>query len=112
MATQGIETPVEVATASEAAPPPEAFEGSAGAPSSTTTPPAPTRRWRWRTVLAIPAAAAISLAVHYFLPGQHPPSDTRYYPSLLLAVLALAVVAAIVQAFWNPLRRQMRDKAP
>ena len=111
MATQGIETPVEVATASEAAAPTEAFEGTSGAPS-TTTPPAPTRRWRWRTVLAIPAAVAISLAVHYFLPTQHPPSETSYYPSLLLAILAVGVVAAIVQAFWNPLRRQMRDKAP
>jgi NitT/TauT family transport system permease protein len=110
MATQGIETPVEVATAAEAAAPAESFAPpTVGAPAM---PPAPIRRWRWRSVLAVPGAAGVALATHYFIPDQHPPLATRYYPSLLSAALAIGVVAAVVQAFWNPLRRQVRDKAP
>src|SRR5687767_15157406 len=111
MATQGIETPVEVATASEAAAPAESFAPpTVGAPTT----PAPIRRWRWRSVLAVPGAAGVALAAHYFIPDQHPPLPlaTRYYPSLLAAALAIGVVVAAVQAFWNPLRRQVRDKAP
>jgi NitT/TauT family transport system permease protein len=112
MATQGIETPVEVATAAEATAPADSYAPQAVGAPAPTTPPAPTRRWRWRTVLAVPAAAGIALAVHHFIPDQHPPLVTRYYPTLLASLLALGVVAAIVQAFWDPLRRQMREKAP
>ena len=114
MATQGIETPVEVATAAEPGAPADSLLApqTVGAPAPTS--PAPIRRWRWRSVLAIPLAAGIALAVRYLIPDKHPPLPlvTNYYPTLLTTFLALGVFAAIVQAFWNPLRRQMRDKAP
>src|SRR5687767_9320705 len=114
MPTQGIETPVEVATAAEPAAPTDTLLAPQTVGTPRATPPAPIRRWRWRSVLAIPVAAGIALGVRYLIPDKHPPLPlvTHYYPTLLATFLALGVVAAIVQAFWNPLRRQMRDKAP
>ena len=67
---------------------------------------------RPQTLLAIPLAAAIGLAVHYFGPKSEPVLATDRYPTLLSVMFCLGVAGAIGQMFWLPLRRWMRRMCP
>ena len=67
---------------------------------------------RPQTLLAVPAAAAIGLAVHYFVPKSEPLFSTNFYPTFLRLMLCLGVAGAIGQIFSLPLRRWMRQTCP
>src|SRR3954454_7414760 len=86
--------------------------------------PAAPRSWGLRLVIAVLApavAAGVALSIHQFLPNgqilpmswmdklpawQHP------YPLLLDGLLALSLLAAVVQWAWRPLRPWVRHYAP
>lgn len=64
------------------------------------------------TLLALPLATAIALAIHFSVSDKEPPAETYSYAAFLFAVLALSIVMATVQPWWAGLRRWMRDMCP
>lgn len=75
-------------------------------------PPASVIKSRPQTLLAIPVAAAIGLAVHYFVPKSEPLFSTNFFPTFLRLMFCLGVAGAIGQIFSLPLRRWMRQMCP
>ena len=67
---------------------------------------------RPQTLLAVPVAAVIGLAVHYFVPKSEVMPPTRFYPAFLAIMFCLGVVGAIAQIFSLPVRRWMRQMCP
>ena len=67
---------------------------------------------RPQTLLAIPVAAAIGLAVNYFAPKSEPPLPTHFYPTLLRLICCLGIVLAIGQIYSLSVRRWMRQMCP
>jgi len=67
---------------------------------------------RLRTLVAIPLAALIALAVHLFVSKSEPPVDTRSYSTFLGMVLGASLVAVALQPFWSSLRRWMAHMCP
>ena len=67
---------------------------------------------RPQTLLAIPVAAAIGLAVQYFVPKSEALFPTHFYPTLLWIMFSLGVAGAIGQIYSMPLRRWMRQMCP
>jgi NitT/TauT family transport system permease protein len=62
--------------------------------------------------LAPAAAAALALAAHKFLPSRQSSIPTHLYPLLLQILLAAALVLAVVQWAWRPLRLWAQHNAP
>ena len=62
-------------------------------------------------ILAVPATALLALAVHYWTPNIEPRLDTHFYPTLLIAILIVGMLAAIGQEFWPALRRWMNERS-
>ncbi|CAN5467485.1 ABC transporter permease subunit [soil metagenome] len=69
-------------------------------------------RTRPQTLLAVPVAALIGLAVHFFGPRAGVTPETHYYPAFLGIVLALGSIAAGAQMFSPGLRKWMRQMCP
>lgn len=69
-------------------------------------------RTRPQTLLLVPAAAAIGLAVHFFGPRAGVVPTTHYYPLVLSVVLALGLLAAGLQVFSPKLRNWMQRMCP
>ncbi len=69
-------------------------------------------RLRSSTLLAVPAAAALALAVHLLISRTEPPAETRSFTILLGIVLGIAIGAGIVQRMWPALRQWMRNMSP
>jgi NitT/TauT family transport system permease protein len=67
---------------------------------------------RLSTLLALPVATAIALAVHFFVSEKESPVETHSYTAFLCGVLGLGVVMAAVQPWWPALRRWMRNMCP
>jgi len=67
---------------------------------------------RPQTLLAIPVAAAIGLAVYYFVPKSELPLPTHYYATFLRLMCCLGIILAVGQTFSLPLRRWMRQMCP
>ena len=78
-----------------------------------------------RTLLAVPLAAALALAVHFFASKNEPPItrtadsfdfmpwvENHAYLLLLGGFLIAALAAMMAQPFWPGLRRWMRDMCP
>jgi NitT/TauT family transport system permease protein len=65
-----------------------------------------------RILLAVPVAAVLALAVHFFFASRMMPIEARLYSILLGAVLGLSIVAAALQPIWSGLRRWMRGMGP
>lgn len=73
------------------------------------------RKWNARAIagtLAIPVASLLALALHYKLADHALSPVTHSYPTLLLALLAASVLAAIVQPFWPAFRSWFLQIAP
>src|SRR5262249_12110718 len=64
-----------------------------------------TDKLRRRSLVAVPLAAVIALAVHAAVSKAEPVADTRSYFWFLVLVLGVSLAAAIVQPFWPGLRR-------
>jgi NitT/TauT family transport system permease protein len=73
---------------------------------------APVLKSRPQTLVAVPLAAAIGLAIHYLVPKSEPVLPTHFYPTFLSIMLGLGLVGAGVQMFSPPLRRWMRQMCP
>jgi NitT/TauT family transport system permease protein len=74
--------------------------------------PSAASRTRWQTLLAMPVAALVALAVHLFIPNNEPANEAALYSRFLAGVLAVAVLAAGIQFFWPWLKRWMRNMFP
>ena len=67
---------------------------------------------RLSTLLALPVACAIALAIHLFVSKEELPTETRSYTIFLCIISAVAIFAAAVQPWWKNLRRWVRDTCP
>jgi NitT/TauT family transport system permease protein len=74
--------------------------------------PSAAPRTRWRTLLAVPAATLVALAIHLFVPNNEPANEASLYSRFLAGILAVAILAAGVQFFWPWLKRWMRNMCP
>ncbi|HSY42356.1 MAG TPA: ABC transporter permease subunit [Candidatus Acidoferrum sp.] len=69
-------------------------------------------RTRWQTLLAVPTAVLVALAVHLFIPNNELANEAALYSKFLAAILAVTVLATGVQFFWPGLKNWMRDMCP
>jgi NitT/TauT family transport system permease protein len=78
--------------------------------------PAPRRaaglKARWQTLLAVPLATCLALAVHLCLRNDESLSETHLYSLFLNVILGAAIAAAVIQMFWAGLRRWMQKMCP
>ena len=71
-----------------------------------------TQKVGWPTLLAVPFAAAIALALHGFTAASVSPAETLLYTYFLSGLLIAAVFAAAVQPVLSGLRNWMRNSCP
>ena len=64
------------------------------------------------TLLAVPVATSIALAIHFFVSQKEPAAEKHSYTMFLCGVLVAAIVMAVMQPWWRGLRRWMRDMCP
>jgi len=67
---------------------------------------------RLQTLLAVPVATSVALAVHLCLPNNELPLEAHLYSQFLAAVLGAALAADIIHFIWPGLRRWMRHMCP
>lgn len=72
----------------------------------------PASKANLRTLLLVPAATVLALAVHWGISKKEPVDQTQDYFVFLGIVLGLAIAAALVQPFLPPLQRWLREKCP
>lgn len=65
-----------------------------------------------RTLVAVPLASAIALAVHFLVSKKESPIETHSYSLFLGAILGMSIAALAVQRFWPGLRRWMGEMCP
>jgi NitT/TauT family transport system permease protein len=69
-------------------------------------------RLRWRTMLAVPIAALITLGVHWLIGKSESPIETRSYALFWWQVIGVSFALMIAQRFWVGLRLWMRHMCP
>ncbi|HET7511415.1 MAG TPA: ABC transporter permease [Chthoniobacterales bacterium] len=69
-------------------------------------------RYRPQTLLAIPLGAAASLAIHYFVPKSEAIPASKYFPTLLFAILSFGIVMALIYPFSAYVRKWMKQMCP
>jgi NitT/TauT family transport system permease protein len=69
-------------------------------------------RTRPQSLLAVPGATFIALAVHLILPNNELPHEARLYSRFLAGILGVALVAGAGQFVWPWLRRWMGHMCP
>src|SRR4051812_12176423 len=69
-------------------------------------------RTRPQTILVVPVAGTIGLAIHFLGPRTGVAPTTHYYPVLLCIALALGLIAAVLQTFSSRLQNWMRRMCP
>jgi NitT/TauT family transport system permease protein len=67
---------------------------------------------RVRTLVALPVATLIAVAVHLLVSKGEPAVDTHSYSAFLGVILGASVVATAVQPLWSGLRRWMTHMCP
>ena len=67
---------------------------------------------RWRTMLAVPLAAAFALGIHFLLANKEPPIETHSYTLLFGEVIGVSIVLALMRRFSPGLRRWMANMWP
>ncbi len=67
---------------------------------------------RLQTLLSVPIATSVGLAIHILVFAREPPVEARSYTLLLSGILGASVVMAVIQRSWLGLRRWMRDMCP
>jgi NitT/TauT family transport system permease protein len=67
---------------------------------------------RWRTMLAVPGAAAFALGLHLMIAKNEPPLDLHSYRLLFLEVIAVSILLALLRRFSPALRRWMANMWP
>src|SRR5256885_6022610 len=74
--------------------------------------PAPSERPRLRTLLAMPIATLIAMAVHLLVSKNEPAIDTRSYSVFLGTLFGATLLAILGQSFWAGLRRWLAHMSP
>ncbi len=87
-------------------------QASEKAPAVLRRAPACPTRLPLRTLLAVPVAASVALAIHAWAGRAQPALETRHYFFFLEIILACAIVAVFVQRLWTYLRRWMEEMCP
>ncbi|HME88519.1 MAG TPA: ABC transporter permease subunit [Chthoniobacterales bacterium] len=67
---------------------------------------------RWRTMLAVPLAAAFALAIHALIAKREPPLETHSYRLFFIEVIGVSIVLALLRRFSPRLRRWMANMWP
>jgi len=67
---------------------------------------------RWRTMLAVPFAAGLALAVHAFIAKREPSLETHSYRLLFIEVIAVSILLALLRRFSPGLRHWMANMWP
>jgi len=67
---------------------------------------------RPQTLLAVPGATLIALAIHLYLPNNELSNVAHLYSRFLESVFGAALVFVLIQFFWPWLRRWMRNMCP
>jgi len=67
---------------------------------------------RWRTMLAVPIAALVTLGVHLALAKNSSPVETRSYSLLFGEIVGVSFLLMAGQRFWFGLRVWMRHMCP
>ena len=67
---------------------------------------------RWQTLLAVPLAVGIALALHRFAAKKEPPDETLLYTYFLSGLLVAALLAAALQPLWSVVRDWIRTGCP
>ena len=67
---------------------------------------------RWRTILAVPIAAAFALALHALIAKNEPLLEAHSYQLLFIEVIAVAIVLALLRRFSPRLRQWMANMWP
>ncbi|MBA3543672.1 MAG: ABC transporter permease subunit, partial [Chthoniobacterales bacterium] len=101
---------MELTAPLRSAPPAQPTEADSSHPSPARPPGL--LRTRPQTLLAIPVAALIGLAVHFFGPRAGVAPTTNYYPIFLFIALASGLITAGAQMFSPRLRNWMRRMCP
>ena len=65
-----------------------------------------------RTVVAVPAAAVIALAIHFLASKRETVQPTPYYQLLLFVTLGAGLLGAALHPFFSGLRKWMRHMCP
>src|SRR5438874_7548774 len=73
---------------------------------------ADTSKFSTAALLAVPAAAAVSLVVHLAVSKRQLPHESHSYTIFTVLFFGVAVVLAIVQRWWPALRGRMRRMRP
>ena len=77
-----------------------------------TEPVEPPSVLRWRTMLAVPLAAAFALMLHALIAKNEPPLEAHSYRLLFIEVIAVAIVLALLRRFSPGVRRWMANMWP
>jgi NitT/TauT family transport system permease protein len=67
---------------------------------------------RWRTLLAVPIAALVTLGTHFLFSAKETPVETHSYALLYWEIIAVSVLLIVAQNFWLGLRRWMAHMCP
>ena len=67
---------------------------------------------RWRTMLAVPVAAAASFGVHLLIAKSEPPLESHSYRLLFSEIIAVSILLALLRRFSPGLRRWMANMWP
>src|ERR1700682_3850915 len=67
---------------------------------------------RLLTLLAVPAATSIALALHFLVSQKEPPAETHSYMLFLCVVFGTGIVLGAVQPWWPGLLRWLRNMCP
>ncbi len=67
---------------------------------------------RWRTMLAVPLAAAIAFAVHMFIAKNEPPLESHSYKLLFAEIIGVSILLALGRRFSAALRQWMSNMWP
>ncbi len=67
---------------------------------------------RWRILLALPVATLIALGVHLTIAKEEPEAQTASYTAFLGVVLAISVLAGVLQFAWVGFRRWLDHMNP
>lgn len=67
---------------------------------------------KWTTLLAVPAAAILVVAVHLLVSGDEPPAETRAYTFFASGMVGISILMLLLQPFWTGVRRWLRDTGP
>jgi sulfonate transport system permease protein len=65
-----------------------------------------------RTLVAVPAAAVIALAIHFFASKREAVQPMPYYQLLLFVILGTGLLGAVLYPFSDALRRRMQKMCP